>query len=148
MTGLESHGQCIDGRLTVHGLRLTVVVMKTYAQAIDLVDDDAKIDEYIEHHQNVWPEVIAGLRRIGITRMAIYRTGTRLVMVFDAPDDFDPSRDYQAATADPRTRAWDDLMRTYQRRVPTAGPDDWWTPMEEVFQLSHYDTDRHGHQPQ
>ena len=32
---------------------------------------------------------------------------------------------------------WDELMRTYQRRIPTADPTDggWWTAMDLVFDL-------------
>lgn len=111
--------------------------MKTFAQALDLVDDPARIEEYERHHRAAWPEVVAGLRRIGIERMRIWRTGPRLFMVFEAPDDFDPDRDYQSYTDDPRCREWDELMRTYQRRIPTADTADggWWTAMDLVFDL-------------
>ncbi|MFM7261399.1 MAG: L-rhamnose mutarotase, partial [bacterium] len=40
--------------------------MRVFAQAIDLVDDPTRIDEYLRHHRAVWPEVTEGLRRIGI----------------------------------------------------------------------------------
>ncbi|MAB73275.1 MAG: hypothetical protein CMJ54_12310 [Planctomycetaceae bacterium] len=109
--------------------------VKTFAQTLDLVDDPDRIAEYERHHASVWPEVLRGLRSIGIRSMRIWRTGPRLFMVFEADDDFDPARDYQAYTDDPRCRAWDDLMRPYQRRIPTADPDDggWWTTMDLVF---------------
>ena len=109
--------------------------MKAFAQALDLVDDPALIAEYEAHHQLVWPDVVDGLRRLGIRRMKIFRTGTRLFMYYEAPDDFEPARDYQSYAADPRTQEWDRLMRRYQRKVPSAGPDDWWAPMREVFDL-------------
>jgi hypothetical protein len=48
---------------------------------------------------------------------------------------FDPARDYQAYAEDPRTRAWDELMRRYQRPAPFAAPGQWWTPLEAVFDL-------------
>ena len=109
--------------------------MRVFAQAIDLVDDPQRISEYEAHHRRVWPEVVAALRGIGITRMKIFRTGGRLFMFYEAPDGFDPARDYQAYTADPRCRAWDALMREYQKPVPGAPEGAWWTPMEEVFDL-------------
>jgi len=109
--------------------------MRTFAQALDLVDDTARIAEYIEYHRSAWPEVIAGLRRIGIRNMRIWRTGTRLFMVFDAPDSFDPARDYQSYTSDPRCREWDELMRTYQQRIPSAREGEWWTEMDLVFEV-------------
>ena len=35
--------------------------MKTYAMALDLVDDIASIEQYKEFHLEVWPEVKEGL---------------------------------------------------------------------------------------
>ncbi|MFT3685360.1 MAG: L-rhamnose mutarotase [Phycisphaerales bacterium] len=109
--------------------------MKTFAQALDLKDDAALIEAYRRYHRNVWPEVTDALRACGITSMRIYLTGTRLFMVFHAPDTFDPARDFQSFAASPRGREWDELMRTMQQRVPGAAAGEWWTPMEEVFDL-------------
>lgn len=103
---------------------------------LDLVDDPALIAEYRRHHQRVWPEVVAALKAAGIASMRIYLGGNRLFMVFEAPDDFDPSRDFQRYAMDPRCREWDELMRTYQQRVPGGAGGEWWTPMEEVFNLN------------
>ena len=107
--------------------------MKSHAQALDLVDDPAAIRAYDEYHRAVWPEVLAALRGIGIERMEIFRTGTRLFMYFSAPDDFDPERDFQSYTELPRCTDWDQLMRQYQLRIPKASDGEWWTPMERVF---------------
>ena len=110
--------------------------MKAYAQALDLVEDEDKIAEYDAYHQQVWPEVVEALQGIGITRMRLYRTGNRLFMYFEAPDDFNPDRDYQRYAADPRCREWDQRMRSYQQRIPSAGEGgEWWTPMNLVFDL-------------
>lgn len=109
--------------------------MKTYAQALDLKDDPTLIQEYVRYHEQVWPEVVAALRSIGIKRMKIFLQGTRLFMFYEAPDDFVPERDYQAYAADAKCRAWDALMRGYQRRVPGAGRGEWWEPMDLVFDL-------------
>lgn len=109
--------------------------MRTYAQALDLRDDPAAIDEYLRHHAAVWPEVTEGLRRIGIRGMRIWRGGNRLFMLIETDDDFDPAR-YQDYASDPRTRAWDELMRTYQQKAPFAKPGEWWAAMEPVFDLA------------
>ena len=110
--------------------------MKAFAQALELVANEERIAEYDSWHQRVWPEVVSALRSTGITRMRIYRTGNRLFMYFEAPDDFDPQRDYQAYAADPRCRQWDEIMREYQQQIPSAGTGEgWWTPMQLVFDL-------------
>lgn len=109
--------------------------MPSFAQALDLRDDPQLIDEYRRHHRAVWPEVVAALRGIGITRMKIFLVGTRLFMYFEAREGFDPRRDFQGYAASPRARAWDEWMRSFQQRLAEAGPADWWTPMDEVFDL-------------
>lgn len=111
--------------------------MKMFAQALDLQDDPALIDAYRRHHTRVWPEVTAALRACGITSMHIFLTGHRLFMVFQAPDTFIPARDFQNFASTPRCQVWDTLMRTMQRRIPGAAATEgeWWTPMEEVFDL-------------
>ena len=109
--------------------------MRNFAQALDLVDDPQRITEYRDWHTRVWPEVIEGLKRIGITRMQIFLHGTRLFMYFQATDAFDPQRDYASYAADPRTQEWDQMMRRYQKQIPGADPNVWWTPMELIFDL-------------
>lgn len=110
--------------------------MPTFAQAIDLVDDPQRIEEYRRLHARIWPEVAQGLRDLGLTNMRIWLVGTRLFMSYDAPDGFDPARDYQAYAAQPRVQEWDRWMRTFQRPIPGAPEGCWWTPMECVFNLA------------
>ncbi len=109
--------------------------MPSFAMALDLVDDPARIAEYCRLHERIWPEVAAGLRALGLRNMRIYRSGSRLFMHYDAPEGFDPARDYQSYAAQPRVQEWDALMRGFQRRAPAARGRDWWTPMECVFDL-------------
>lgn len=109
--------------------------MKSFAQALDLKDDPALIRTYIEYHKAVYPEVLESLAAIGIRNMRIYLLGTRLFMYFEAPDDFDPARDYQDYAQNPRCRAWDELMRGFQQPAPGAPKGEWWAPMTEVFSL-------------
>jgi len=110
--------------------------MKSFAQALDLKDDPQLIASYVEWHQKVYPEVLRALQTIGITKMKIFLLGTHLFMYYEAPDDFDPQRDFQAYTKlTPRANEWDEFMRTFQQKVAEAGPNDWWTPLRQVFDL-------------
>ena len=85
----------------------------------------------------MWPEVIWGLKSIGIEEMRILLSGTRLFMGLNVPDDFDLENYFQAYTdSSPKTAKWDELMRTYQKKVPEAADNEWWSPMEEVFNLN------------
>ena len=109
--------------------------MKSFAMALNLKDDAETIRVYKEYHRAVWPEVLQGLRDVGISKMKIFLLGRRMFMYFEAGDDFDPTRDFQQYQSTERAREWETLMRGLQERVDEAGSDDWWAPMEEVFDL-------------
>ncbi len=110
--------------------------MQSYGLTLLLRDDLAAIERYKQHHRQVWPEVAACLRRIGVREMRIYLLGRRLFMYLEAADGFDPDADFPRANTDPRYQEWDELMRTLQEKAPEAGPGGWWAAMEEVFDLN------------
>jgi len=62
--------------------------MKVYAQALDLKNNKELINEYENHHRNVWPEVLEGLKSVGIIRMRIWRINNRLFMLIETSDTF------------------------------------------------------------
>lgn len=111
--------------------------MKSFAQTLDLKNDPQMIASYVEWHTKVYPEVLLALRKVGVSKMKIFLLGTHLFMYYEAPDDFDPKRDFQAYTQlTPRAGEWDTFMRTFQQKVAEASPEDeWWSPMPEVFDL-------------
>ena len=59
------------------------VPVKRYVQTMDLKDEPALIAEYRKRHSEgeAWPEILAGIREVGILEMDIYILGTRLVMI-------------------------------------------------------------------
>ena len=65
--------------------------MKSFAMTLDLHDDPDVIAEYKRYHREVWPEVIEGLRSVGILKMKIFLKGTRMFMYIETEDDFEPS---------------------------------------------------------
>ena len=109
--------------------------MRAFAMTLGLKSDPGVVEEYTRYHRAVWPEVLAGLRGIGITKMKIFLHGHRLFMYLEAGDDFDPARDFPKYMEDPRAKDWDELMRGFQEPVPGAKPGEWWAGMEEVFDL-------------
>jgi L-rhamnose mutarotase len=102
--------------------------------ALDLKDDPSLIAAYEAHHQAVWPEVLDHLRRHGVIGMAIYRLGTRLVMVMHTDDAvYDAGRMEAASLADPVLCKWEALMSTFQAPTPWSTPGRKWTPMAQIF---------------
>lgn len=110
--------------------------MKTYGLTLCLRDDPQAIAEYKWQHQAVWPGVTARLRECGVHEMRIYLRGTRMFMYIETDDDFEPARDFARINDDPESREWNALMAKLQERAPEASPDEWWAPLELVFDLS------------
>lgn len=62
-----------------------------FVQTLELKDNPSLIEAYKAQHsrQQMWPEIIEGIRQVGIEEMELYICGNQLVMIVDAPDDFD-----------------------------------------------------------
>jgi L-rhamnose mutarotase len=110
--------------------------VKTFGLTLNLQDDPAKIAEYRRQHQAVWPEVTARLRECGVQQMQIFLRGTRMFMYLQTEDSFDPATDFAHINEDPASARWNALMADLQARSPEANPDEWWAPMELVFDLT------------
>ena len=115
--------------------------MKTYAYTLDLKKDPGLIAEYIEYHRNVWPEVLESLKKTGIRNDRIFILGTRLFMLIEADDDFDPKLDLQNHAAGLREKEWEDRMSKFQLPVEEAGEGEWWAQMELVFDMNEQETE-------
>jgi L-rhamnose mutarotase len=105
--------------------------------ALDLKDDPALITEYEAWHQpkRIWPEIPVLLRAAGIVELEIFRSGDRLVMVAEVPENFSAEQLARVASADERMRAWEKLMWKFQRPLPFAAPGEKWASMSRVFSL-------------
>ncbi len=110
--------------------------MKSFGLALNLKDAPEVIEKYKEYHRNVWPDVVAGLRKVGIEKMRIFLLGRRMFMYIETVDDFEyPSDFVKYMEQTERAQEWDDLMVTFQAKVDEAKPDEWWAQMEQVYDL-------------
>jgi L-rhamnose mutarotase len=110
--------------------------MSRVVLTINLRDDPAAIAAYREYHRDVWPEVIASLRRAGVGAMDIHLLGRRLVMIVELTDGLDVARVFAAHVASSaRVAEWERLMKSLQEPSPDAAPGEWWAVMEPVFHL-------------
>lgn len=108
--------------------------MKTYAYALDLTDDREIIQQYVERHKNVPPEVLEAGRELGILSDRVYLIGNRLFRFTEATDDYDPDASGDYARLSPVVGKWDALMRTYQQPLEQRKNGEWWARMELVYQ--------------
>ena len=88
-----------------------------------------KIDEYVEAHRNVWPELLAALRDAGIRNYTIFRNGNEMFGYFESDDLAAAAEHMEGQEVNAR---WQDTMaQLLEERVPDAGPPT----LEEIFRL-------------
>ncbi len=111
--------------------------VKRYVQTMDLRDDPELISEYRRLHspEHSWKEIRDGIKEVGILEMEIYILGTRLVMIVDAPLDFEWDSAMQRLATLPRQQEWENLMARFQNCSPGATSDEKWQMMERMFHL-------------
>jgi L-rhamnose mutarotase len=88
-----------------------------------------KIEEYVEAHRAVWPEMLDALRGAGIRNYTIFRNGNEVFGYFEA-DDLDAAGEH-LARQEVVTRWQDRMAALLEERVPDAGPP----ALEEIFRL-------------
>jgi L-rhamnose mutarotase len=88
-----------------------------------------KIDEYLEAHRNVWPEMLEAIRAAGIRNYTIFRHGNEMFGYFET-DDLQAAGAYLAAQ-EVNARWQDAMAELLEERVPDAGPPE----LPEVFRL-------------
>ena len=111
--------------------------VKRYCQTLDLRESPELIAEYRKRHSReaVWPEIMAGIREVGILEMEIYILGTRLFMIVETPLDFDWNEAMIHLAKLPRQQEWETYMAVFQNADPLAGSSEKWRPMDRMFHL-------------
>ena len=110
--------------------------MNRFCLALDLVNDPVLIDQYIKHHNNVWPEIIDSIKDSGILDMQIFHIADRLFMIIEVQDGFSFEKKNKMDSQNPYVIKWEELMSSYQKSLPIAEPGEKWTLMEKVFDLN------------
>ena len=106
--------------------------MRRYATVIRLRPE--KEAEYRELHAQVWPGVLAALRRANISNYSIFlRDG--LLFSYLEYTGTDYAADTAGIAADEETRRWWKVTDPCQQPVDTAAEGEWWAPMTEVFHM-------------
>ena len=88
------------------------------------------VDDYVEHHAAVWPDVLDAIRAAGIHDYSIWLFQDRVFAQYSVDGDHDEALRVEAASE--ATQRWRALMRGYfQPEVATDGVV--WMP--EIFRL-------------
>ena len=104
---------------------------------VELSDDPTVIKEYIDYHDNIWPEIVTDLKDRPIGRMRIYNLGNRLVMLLEVGQDFDLKEGIHIQPPNNKVSEWGALMGSLLKKLD-SGEYDEWTEMNKVW-----DTEKH-----
>ncbi|MEO1439852.1 MAG: L-rhamnose mutarotase [Chloroflexota bacterium] len=92
------------------------------------------IDEYKEHHKNVWQEMLDALSETGWHNYSLFMRDDGLLFgYFETPDSLEAAQAAMAKT-DVNER-WQKLMAPYFEIPSGARPDQMLIELEEVFHL-------------
>jgi L-rhamnose mutarotase len=108
-----------------------------YCLTLDLKNDPELIRQYKHWHEdeNIWPEIVRGIRESGFEDMQIFLRGTRMFMIAEIADGVDFDAAMKKMGTLPRQKEWNDFMGTFQQPLPEAKPGEKWLLMERVFKL-------------
>lgn len=111
---------------------------KRYYQMLDLKNDPELIEEYKKRHSSEcrWPEIMTGIREVGILEMEIYILENRLFMIVETPVDFEWDAAFGKLASLPRQAEWEAYMSVFQVADPRAASSEKWKRMERMFRLS------------
>jgi L-rhamnose mutarotase len=115
----------------------THAVFKRFCKTLDLRNDPELIAGYKKVHaqENLWPEIMQGIREVGIIDMEIYIAGTRLFMIMDTVPDFDHDKAMAELAMKPRQQEWEAYVSRFQRTSEDATAEEKWEVIERIFKL-------------
>lgn len=111
--------------------------VKRYVQMMDLRDNPELIEKYRRAHsrEESWKEILDGIRSVGILEMEIYIFGNHLVMIVDAPLEFQWDEAMQRLATLPRQQEWEQYVAQFQQCDATATSDEKWHMADRMFHL-------------
>ena len=110
---------------------------KRYCKTLLLENDSGLIEAYKNAHakENVWPEIVQGMKEVGIWDMEIYQHENRLFMIMDTVADFDHEKAMAELAGKPRQAEWEAFVSRFQLTSATATADEKWQLMDRIFEL-------------
>ena len=111
--------------------------VKRFVQTMELRDDPELIALYRKAHskEECWKEINEGIRAVDILEMELYILGTRLVMIVDAPADFNWDEAMSRLATLPRQAEWEQYVARFQKCAEGQRSDEKWKMMERMFHI-------------
>jgi L-rhamnose mutarotase len=113
---------------------------KRYCKTLKLKNDSQLIEDYRKVHApgNVWPEVLEGMREIGILNMEIYLSENLLFMIMDTIPDFDHDKAMMVLATMPRQAEWETWVSRFQQSEAGDSAGEKWKLMDRIFSMEEH----------
>ncbi len=93
-----------------------------------------RLDEYKEHHRNVWPEMLEALRKHGWGNYSLFMREDGLMFGYvEVPDTFQVALD--GMLDEDVDKRWQEMMSPYFESPEGARPLESMVELEEVFHI-------------
>ena len=106
--------------------------MNRYCFCLQVKPD--RLDEYVERHRNVWPEMQAALRDSGWHNYSLFLRDDGLLVGYVEADDLEAAQKAMAAT-EVNTR-WQAGMTAFFTGIEGRPPDESFVLLPEIFHLT------------
>jgi len=93
-----------------------------------------KVTEYIQHHENVWPEMLQALRESGWHNYSLFIRGDGLLFGYFETEESLAAAQEKMARREVNTR-WQKFMTPYFESPNNARPDEMFLELTEIFHL-------------
>ena len=90
------------------------------------------IEAYERAHRQVWPELLARMKEVGISHYSIFRRGLDLFLVMNV-ENFD--RAWNTLDKDPVNLRWQQEMGHFFEPITGLAPGERFATMKEVFYM-------------
>lgn len=109
--------------------------MQRFVKILKLVDNPVAIADYCRVHREVWPEILEGIKSVGISMMDIYIKDNIVVMIMEVPDDINVDEAMERLATLPRQAEWEEYVSHFQQCLSTDTSAEKWKLMEKIFSL-------------
>lgn len=94
-----------------------------------------RLDDYVEHHKHVWPEMLAALTATGWHNYSLFldRKNATLFGYFETPD---LQTAIQAMAETDVNLRWQELMADFFEALDGKRPDEGFLNLENIFYLN------------
>ena len=100
---------------------------------------EGKLEEYLELHRNVWPEVESMIKQCNIENFSIFnkklRSGEHYLFLYFEYTGEDIEADFAKMAADPKTQEWWAVCEPCLRPLDDVPEGELWADMDEAYYL-------------